>query len=60
MPTYTYYCTVCGDMDIKHSIHDSSPLSCPDCGTGGLTRRFQAVGIQFNGSGFYSTDSRGK
>ena len=58
MPTYTYYCSICGDMDIKQSIYDQPLLSCPDCGTSGITKRFHAAGISFKGKGFYSTDSK--
>lgn len=59
MPTYTYYCPLCGDMDVKQSIHDPALASCPECGSEGIIKRFVSAGIQFKGSGFYSTDSRG-
>lgn len=38
MPTYSYTCRACGDMDITHSIHDEAWEKCPKCGKRGLTR----------------------
>ncbi|GMA28441.1 hypothetical protein GCM10025874_16940 [Arenivirga flava] len=58
MPTYSYRCTVCENaFDIQQSFSDASLTVCPACG-GGLRKIFSAVGVTFNGSGFYRTDSR--
>ncbi|GAB3616405.1 hypothetical protein GCM10027416_09620 [Okibacterium endophyticum] len=58
MPTYSYRCTVCGDaFDVHQAFTDSSLTQCPSC-DGPLRKLFSAVGITFNGSGFYRTDSR--
>ncbi|MWB97484.1 FmdB family zinc ribbon protein [Agromyces seonyuensis] len=58
MPTYSYRCTVCNDaFDIQQSFSDASLTECPACG-GKLRKLFSAVGVTFNGSGFYRTDSR--
>ena len=58
MPTYSYRCTECGDaFDIQQSFTDDSLTECPAC-RGKLRKLFSAVGVTFNGSGFYRTDSR--
>ena len=60
MPTYSYRCTECGNaFDIQQSFSDDSLTECPACG-GKLRKIFSAVGVTFNGSGFYRTDSRSK
>ena len=58
MPTYSYRCTECGEaFDIQQAFTDDSLTVCPACG-GRLRKLFSAVGVTFNGSGFYRTDSR--
>ena len=58
MPTYSYKCPTCGHaFDIQQSFADDSLTDCPNCG-GALRKVFSAVGVTFNGSGFYRTDSR--
>ena len=58
MPTYSYRCTECGHaFDIQQAFTDDSLTQCPSCG-GKLRKLFSAVGVTFNGSGFYRTDSR--
>jgi putative FmdB family regulatory protein len=58
MPTYSYRCTDCGDaFDIQQAFTDDTLTVCPNCG-GSLRKLFTAVGVSFNGSGFYRTDSR--
>jgi putative FmdB family regulatory protein len=58
MPTYSYQCTECDNaFDIQQAFTDSSLTVCPACG-GKLRKVFGVVGITFNGSGFYRTDSR--
>ncbi|AGW42085.1 hypothetical protein O159_21030 [Leifsonia xyli subsp. cynodontis DSM 46306] len=59
MPTYSYSCRDCGHaFDIQQAFTDDALTVCPDCG-GSLRKVFGAVGVTFNGSGFYRTDSRG-
>jgi putative FmdB family regulatory protein len=59
VPTYSYRCTECGTaFDVKQSFTDSALTECPTCG-GVLRKVFSPVGVTFNGSGFYRTDSRG-
>jgi putative FmdB family regulatory protein len=58
MPTYSYRCTECGTaFDIQQAFTDDSLTVCPTCG-GKLRKLFNTVGVTFNGSGFYRTDSR--
>lgn len=58
MPTYSYRCTECGNaFDIVQAFTDDSLTVCPSCG-GRLRKLYSAVGVTFNGSGFYRTDSR--
>jgi putative FmdB family regulatory protein len=58
LPTYSYKCTECGTaFDIQQSFTDDSLTVCPNC-EGKLRKVFNAIGVTFNGSGFYRTDSR--
>lgn len=58
MPTYSYRCTGCGvEFDIQQAFSDAALTVCDSCG-GSLRKLFSAVGVTFNGSGFYRTDSR--
>ncbi|BDZ44781.1 FmdB family zinc ribbon protein [Naasia aerilata] len=60
MPTYAYKCPSCGNaFDIVQSFSDSALTVCDVCG-GQLRKVFSPVGVTFNGSGFYRTDSRAK
>jgi putative FmdB family regulatory protein len=60
VPTYSYKCTECGTaFDIQQAFTDNSLTECPNCG-GKLRKVFSAVGVTFNGSGFYRNDSREK
>lgn len=58
MPTYAYACTACGHhFDAVQSFTEDSLTDCPECG-GMLRKQYGSVGVTFNGSGFYRTDSR--
>jgi putative FmdB family regulatory protein len=58
MPTYAYACTSCGhQFDAVQSFSDASLTVCPECG-GALRKQYGTIGVTFNGSGFYRTDSR--
>ncbi|WP_029987715.1 FmdB family zinc ribbon protein [Leucobacter sp. PH1c] len=59
MPTYAYRCADCGHaFDIYQSFSDDALTECPECG-GALRKVFgSSLGVTFNGSGFYRTDSR--
>jgi putative FmdB family regulatory protein len=58
MPTYAYACTQCGNrFDAVQSFTDAALTECPACG-GPVRKQYGSVGVTFNGSGFYRTDSR--
>lgn len=58
MPTYAYACKSCGHaFDAVQSFSDAALTECPACG-GPLRKQYGSVGVTFNGSGFYRTDSR--
>lgn len=58
MPTYSYRCADCGHaFDIHQSFSDDALTVCPSCG-GTLRKQYDSIGVTFNGSGFYRTDSR--
>ncbi|MDF2507883.1 MAG: FmdB family transcriptional regulator [Microbacterium sp.] len=60
MPTYAYACTSCGHkFDAVQSFADDALTVCPECG-GQLRKQYGSIGVTFNGSGFYRTDSRAK
>jgi putative FmdB family regulatory protein len=58
MPTYSYRCTECDNaFDIHQAFTDDALTVCEVCG-GRLRKLFNTIGVTFNGSGFYRTDSR--
>jgi len=58
LPTYEYLCVECGNRkEVVQSFTDESLTTCELCG-GRLRKVIFPVGIQFKGSGFYSTDRR--
>ncbi|MDN3311026.1 zinc ribbon domain-containing protein [Microbacterium oryzae] len=58
MPTYAYACTACGHrFDAVQAFSDPSLTECPEC-AGVLRKQYGSIGVTFNGSGFYRTDSR--
>lgn len=58
MPTYAYACKNCGHrFDAVQSFADPTLTECPECG-GPLRKEYGSIGVTFNGSGFYRTDSR--
>ncbi len=60
MPAYDFRCKSCRHtFEVVRPAGESSPPECPECG-GDTKRVFTPVGVHFKGSGFYSTDSKGK
>ena len=56
MPIYGYRCTNCGhELEVLQSMRDAPLTVCEACG-GPLQKKLYPVGVQFKGSGFYSTD----
>lgn len=61
MPTYSYRCASCDfAFDQYQAFTDDSLTVCPNCGQPQLRKVFNSIGVTFNGSGFYRTDSRVK
>ncbi|AWB89871.1 FmdB family zinc ribbon protein [Salinibacterium hongtaonis] len=59
MPTYSYRCAACGHaFDQYQSFTDDTLTVCPSCNQADLRKVFNSIGVTFNGSGFYRTDSR--
>jgi putative FmdB family regulatory protein len=60
MPTYGYQCVRCAHkFEVRQSMSDAPLKDCPECG-GELRKLLYPVGVQFKGSGFYTTDYRSK
>lgn len=58
MPTYAYACKQCAHrFEQVQSFADPALTECPECG-GPLRKEYGSIGVTFNGSGFYRTDSR--
>ena len=58
MPTYSYRCTECDNaFDIHQAFTDDALTVFEVCGAR-LRKLFNTIGVTFNGSGFYRTDSR--
>jgi putative FmdB family regulatory protein len=61
VPTYSYRCASCDfAFDQYQAFTDDSLTVCPNCGQPQLRKVFNSIGVTFNGSGFYRTDSRAK
>lgn len=56
MPTYEYKCNGCEHLfEINRSYNErETHITCPLCGLDS-TRVYSAPGVQFKGTGFYST-----
>jgi putative FmdB family regulatory protein len=56
MPIYGYRCSQCGhELEVLQSMSAEPLRICPEC-SGSLRKLLYPVGVQFKGSGFYSTD----
>ena len=56
MPIYGYRCAQCGhEVEVFQSMSDAPLRTCSECG-GDLRKLLYPVGVQFKGSGFYTTD----
>lgn len=58
LPSYDYVCPMCNmQLEITRSIHgEIEDVFCPN-DSQLMTRRYVAVPVAFNASGFYSTDN---
>lgn len=60
MPTYGYRCGTCGhEFEVLQKITAEPLTKCPKCG-GKLSKKVYAAGVIFTGSGYYTTDYKGK
>lgn len=60
MPTYGYRCGACGhEFEILQKITAEALTTCPKCG-GKLSKMVYPAGVIFTGSGYYTTDYKGK
>jgi putative FmdB family regulatory protein len=58
MPVYAYKCRDCSTpLEVHQDFSDAALTECPQCG-GTLRKQYGSIGVTFNGSGFYRTDSR--
>src|SRR5215470_16516785 len=56
MPIYGYRCTECGhELEVLQSMSAEPLKVCAEC-SGSLRKLLYPVGVQFKGSGFYTTD----
>lgn len=60
MPIYCYACDNCGILEIEQKMTDNILSVCPQCDSVNFKKKLNIAGIQFKGSGFYTTDSKGK
>lgn len=58
MPNYDYQCSECGHKEEILQKMTEAPLTvCPECHQSSFKRKIgMGIGLQFQGSGFYSTD----
>jgi putative FmdB family regulatory protein len=59
MPIYEYRCRNGHEFEVIQRMSDDPVQSCQECGAP-VERVFHPVAVHFKGSGFYSTDYKGK
>jgi putative FmdB family regulatory protein len=59
MPIYEYRCLNGHTFEVIQSMSDDPVETCEQCGAT-VERVFHPVAVHFKGSGFYSTDYKGK
>ena len=59
MPLYEYKCTICDSLkEISKPVDQAGMVElCDSCGSA-MIKQYNSFGIQFKGSGFYSTDKK--
>jgi len=61
MPFYRYECSRCGEIfKVLHQNGDRASAVCPACGSAQTRRLLPRIGVVYKGSGYYSTDYRGR
>ncbi len=58
MITYTYLCTVCGEIEHKQSITSTVLKSCPFCESTDLKKVITRSNFSLKGSGWAGKDSK--
>jgi len=60
MPKYDYKCVICDYIkEIPKPVTQANTVElCEKCGAA-MVKQYGVFGIQFKGSGFYSTDKKG-
>ena len=59
MPIYEYRCENGHHFEVIQSMSDDPVTACEECGAP-VERVFHPVAVHFKGSGFYTTDYKGK
>lgn len=60
MPWYDYQCEKCaGTFEVQRAFGATGKVKCPGCGSTRTLKVFSPAVVQFKGSGFYVTDSKG-
>jgi putative FmdB family regulatory protein len=59
MPIYEYRCENGHTFEVIQSMSDDPVATCEQCGAP-VERVFHPVAVHFKGSGFYTTDYKGK
>lgn len=61
MPTYSYECGSCGDVqDLFHGMSADPKVKCAQCGKKCKRLMGSGAGFIFKGTGFYETDYKDK
>lgn len=60
MPTFDFLCTACDNVfEFQRPFGSDTIPKCPACGSKKTEKQIAPPVIQFKGTGFYKTDSRG-
>lgn len=59
MPIYEYRCSNGHTFEVTQSMAEDPPETCEVCGAS-VERVFHPIAVHFKGSGFYTTDYKGK
>lgn len=58
MPTYTYNCSNCGELEFYQSMYESTFVICPNCESCDIRKTISVPAVKFIGPGFYNTDNK--
>lgn len=61
MPRYEYKCTNCAaELELQQGINEAPKITCDECNTDGLERLISKTSFALKGTGWYTTDYKGK